>query len=317
MIINGERIAPGEVRKIEVGIAKLPSRSQVDISIVVNRAPRDGPVLLLMGGLHGDEINGVEIVKRIISQNLHSAERGTVICIPLLNIYGFIHFSREVPGGKDINRTFPGSNKGSLASRLAHYLMKDIVPKIDCGIDFHTGGASRANYPQIRCVVQQNSINALADQFAAPFTVNSRYRPKSFRLAASKLGKEILIYEGGESLRFDEFAIQQGINGTLRVMKHLGMIDVAPRAEHRNQIIVESSWVRAKYSGILNLGVKYGEQVAKGAVLGEISDTLGERICTVKSPVDGYIIALNHSPVVHQGDALFHIGKTVRPTSLP
>ncbi|MDH4058187.1 MAG: succinylglutamate desuccinylase/aspartoacylase family protein [Cyclobacteriaceae bacterium] len=310
MIINGEPIGKGEEKVIDVGIAKLPSRSSVDISIVVSRGIKDGPVLLLMGGMHGDEINGVEIVKRVISQKIHQVEKGTVICIPLLNIYGFINFTREVPDGKDINRSFPGNQNGSLAARMAYYLMNDIIPKIDCGIDFHTGGAFRSNYPQIRCHSKGGGNNILADKFNAPFTVHSTYRPKSMRHSAANLGKEILVYEGGETLRFDELAIQQAIDGTQRVMKYLGMTKFAPDARHTNRIIVGSSWIRAKYSGIHNSFVPYGENVKKGMVVGEISNTLGQRIHTIKSPTDGYVIGLNNSPVVHQGDALFHIGKT-------
>lgn len=310
MIINNQTVGPGEVKLIEVGIAKLPSRSSVEISIVVSRGKKDGPVLLLMGGLHGDEINGVEIVKRIIGQKLNKVDCGTVIAIPLLNIYGFIHFSREVPDGKDINRSFPGSRTGSLAARIANYLMKEILPKIDCGIDFHTGGQFRSNYPQVRCSVNTLDNNILAKEFCAPFTVHSAYRPKSMRYAASRMGKEILIYEGGESLRFDELAIQHAIDGTQRIMRHLGMIEYAPVAKHTNRIIVESSWIRAKYSGIHTVHINYGDKVSKGMLIGEISNTLGDTLFKIKSPTDGYVIGLNNNPVVHQGDALFHVGKT-------
>lgn len=158
MILNHQEIQAGETKKIDINIAKLPSRSPIDISITVSRAKKAGPTLLFMAGMHGDEINGVEIVRRIIDQKIYKPTRGTVICIPLLNIYGFIHFSRYVPDGKDVNRSFPGSSKGSLASRVAHYLMQDIIPKIDYGVDFHTGGADRTNYPQVRCVMSDKKM---------------------------------------------------------------------------------------------------------------------------------------------------------------
>jgi predicted deacylase len=314
VVIGTEKIKPGEVKIIEAEIARLPSRSIVTVPIVVSRSKVEGPVLLLMGGLHGDEINGIEIVKRILNKKIHLVKKGTFICIPLLNIFGFISFSRELPDGKDINRLFPGSSNGSLAARLANYLMKNIVPLIDYGIDFHTGGASRTNYPQIRCIINEKFDNDLAKAFSAPFTINSKYRRKSFRYVAKKMGKEILIYEGGESLRFDEFAISEGINGTMRVMKYLGMIESAPNPLTPNVVIQHTSWIRAKYSGILQTLVKYGDVVTKGTVLGIISDTLGETIHKIRSPWEGHIIALNYNPVIHQGDALFHIGQIDKKT---
>ncbi len=309
MIINDVEIAPGNTEKIEVNIAKLPSHSPIDISITVSRAKEDGPTLLLSGGLHGDEINGIEIVRRIIDQGLNVPERGTVICIPIINIYGFIHFSRYVPDGKDVNRSFPGSNTGSLASRVAHYLMKNIIPKIDYGLDFHTGGADRTNYPQLRGVMTDPVNRKLAKAFHAPFTLHSAYRPKSLRKSAARYGKKILVYEGGESARFDEFSIQKGIEGTIRVMKHLDMISrELPPPSHANIMIKKSSWVRAKTSGLFQTNVVYGEKVKKNSILGYITDPFGDFTIPVKSPAFGYVIGLNNNPILHQGDAILHIG---------
>ncbi|MEN7547324.1 succinylglutamate desuccinylase/aspartoacylase family protein [Rapidithrix thailandica] len=308
LFINQTEIVPGESTKIDVNIALLPSHTPINITISVSRAKTEGPVLLLMGGLHGDEINGIEIVRRIIEQSLHVPECGTVICIPILNIYGFINFSREVPDGKDINRSFPGNKNGSLASRVASYLMRHIVPQIDYGVDFHTGGASRSNYPQVRCDFHDAQSQALAEAFHAPFTLNSRPIAKSLRQAASKLGKRILVYEGGESLRFDEFAIAQGIAGTLRLMHSLHMVSQSPLPDHPNQIIKNSSWIRAKNSGLFSSYVHYGEKVYKNQVLGTLTDSFGDFKVQIKAPYSGYIIGINHLPVVHQGDALVHLG---------
>jgi len=308
IIINGEEIEPGTSTKIDVNIARLPSHSSIDIPISIRRAKSDGPVMLLMGGLHGDEINGIEIVRRFILNEDFDLTKGTLICIPVLNIYGFINFSREVPDGKDINRSFPGNKTGSLASRVAYYLMKDIIPQIDYGLDFHTGGASRTNYPQIRCVYT-NLNKELADAFNAPFTLHSKYRYKSLRQVAAKRGKHILVYEGGESMRFDEHAIQHGLDGTLRLMQHLDMVEEAPEADHQNQVIKNSSWVRARQSGLFNSHVEAGSKIFRGQVAGIITDTFGEYNIKVKSPANGYVIGLNNNPVVHQGDAILHIGR--------
>ena len=238
---------------MDIHIAKLPSRSPIDIHILISRARKPGPVLLLTGGLHGDEINGVEIIRRIIQRGYHQPDRGTIICIPIINIYGFIHFSRYVPDGKDLNRSFPGNKKGSLASRVAHYLTHDIIPKIDYGIDFHTGGADRSNHPQIRCVMTDKKNAELATAFSAPFTLHSTLRPKSLRQIAAKNGKKILVYEGGESARFDEKAIRHGISGTLRLLKHLKMRSgkIIP-IKHTNIKVEKSTWLRAQASGIFS-----------------------------------------------------------------
>lgn len=309
MQISDVEILPGETKNVTVNIARLPSHSPIEITITVSRALQEGPTLLLMGGLHGDEINGIEIVRRMIEKGYHIVDRGTTICIPILNVYGFIHFSRYVPDGKDVNRSFPGNKNGSLAARVAYYLMKEIIPQIDYGIDFHTGGADRTNYPQVRCVMTQPKNAELAKAFYAPFTLHSPYRPKSLRWAAGKMGKKILVYEGGESARFDESAINHGINGTLRLMNFLEMrSEPVPEPEFQNIKIKSSSWIRARASGLFLTEVKSGEQVKRNQIVGYISDPFGEFKVPVRSTANGYIIGLNHNPIVHSGDAIMHIG---------
>jgi predicted deacylase len=309
MEIHNTIISPGETKKIDVLIARLPSHSSINIVVTVSRAQKEGPVLLLMGGLHGDEINGIEIVRRVIDQNHHLIDAGTLICIPILNVYGFIHFSRFVPDGKDVNRSFPGNKNGSLASRVAYYLMKDIIPKIDYGVDFHTGGADRTNYPRVRCMISDPLNRQLADAFCAPFTLHSKYRPKSLRQAAARIGKKIIVFEGGESSRFDEFAIQEGINGALRLMKYLKMTSgTVPDPLHNNHLINKSSWVRARVSGIFQSKVACGDLIKKNQIVGHITDPFGDYQLTLKSKYNGYVIGLNNNPIVHQGDALMHLG---------
>jgi len=308
MTINDEQIAPGETRRIEVNIARLPSRSDIDVSITVSRAEKDGPVLLLSGGLHGDEINGTEIVRRIIDQEYHIPAVGTIICIPIINVYGFIHFSRYVPDGKDVNRSFPGNKNGSLASRVAHFLTKEIIPQIDYGIDFHTGGADRTNYPQVRAMMSDPDNKKMAEIFNAPFSLDSKYRPNSLRQTAGKMGKKIIVYEGGEAARFDEYAIQTGIEGTLRVLNHLGMTTRSQKEDSDSIMIKGSSWVRARASGLFQTEVKSGQEVRKNAIVGHITDPFGDFSVPLKAPASGYVIGLNNNPILHQGDAVMHIG---------
>lgn len=309
MIINQTEVPVGRSVNIEVNIARLPSHTPIDIMVTAARAAEPGPTLLLLGGLHGDEINGVEIVRRIIESENHIPERGNVICIPILNIYGFIHFSRNVPDGKDVNRSFPGNKNGSLAARLASYLMNDIIPRIDYGIDFHTGGADRSNYPQVRCLLDDPENRELARAFYAPFTLHAKYRPKSLRQSAAKLGKRIIVYEGGESSRFSELAIGHGIQGTLRLMKHLGMISRSlPEPDHDNHEFMHSSWIRARTSGIFQKLAESGASVKRNQVVGYITDPFGEYRIQLRSPASGYIISINNNPILHQGDAIMHIG---------
>ena len=309
MDINNIAIQPGESTSVEVNIARLPSRAPIDIIVTVARALEPGPVLLLMGGLHGDEINGIEIVRRIIERGLHVPERGTVICIPIINIYGFINFSRNVPDGKDVNRSFPGNKNGSLASRIAYYLMNDIIPKVDYGIDFHTGGADRDNFPQVRCVLNDPVNRELAEAFNAPVTLHATYRPNSLRQSAAKLGKHIIVFEGGESSRLNERAIEHGVNGTVRLMNHLKMSSLAMAPPgYKNQVFMHSSWVRARASGIFQSLVECGDNIRKNQPVGIITDPFGEYRVQLKSHTAGRIISLNHHPVLHQGDAVVHIG---------
>jgi len=228
--------------------------------------------------------------------------------MPIVNVYGFLNYSRDVPDGKDINRSFPGNKSGSLASRVAYHLMHEVIPFIDYGIDFHTGGAMRANYPQVRAVLRDEKNIELAKAFNAPFTIDSPFRPNSLRREASRKGKNIIVYEGGESLRFDQQAIEEGINGTLRLMKHLNMIEWAPEPSEESKIIWNTSWVRAKHAGLFQPNVRCGQLVHKDEWIGTITDPFGEFKEQVIAAETGYVIGLNNIPVINAGDALMHIG---------
>ncbi len=304
--INDQKIGLGENRKINLNIARLPTYTTIDLPVHVYRAKKDGPVLLLTGGLHGDEINGIEIIRRLISTKQVLPEKGTIIALPIVNIYGFLLNVRGVPDGKDINRSFPGIKGGSLARLLAYTLMTKIIPQVDCGIDFHTGGASRANYPQIRCSFNLQNTKELAKAFDAPITLHSTLIPKSFRSASHKKGKPILVYETGESLRFDELGIAKGIDGTLKLMKHLGMISEAPEITG-TKMYRKSGWVRAKNAGLFTPDFELGASIERKQVLGYISDPFGGKKTKVVFSESGVIVGQNNNPIVHKGDALIHI----------
>ncbi|MEP6734651.1 MAG: succinylglutamate desuccinylase/aspartoacylase family protein [Chryseolinea sp.] len=308
IIIAGQEIQPGEFREIDINIARLPSHTVIDTPIYVSRGLEDGPVLALTAGMHGDEINGMEIVRRMLDTGLNKPKRGVTVCMPIVNVYGFLNYSREVPDGKDINRSFPGSKNGSLASRVAYHLMREVIPFVDIGVDFHTGGAMRANYPQVRAVLKDNVNVELAEAFHAPFTIDAPFRPNSLRKEASRKGKNIIVYEGGESLRFDQQAIEEGVSGTLRLMKHLNMIDWAPAPTEETRVIWSTSWIRSRNAGLFQPNVKCGQLVDEGDWVGTITDPFGEFKEQVIAHEKGYVIGLNNIPVVNVGDALMHLG---------
>ncbi len=306
--IAGTSVKLGENAKIEMQVARLPSSTMINIPIHVYRGKEDGPVLLLMAGMHGDEVNGIEIIRRMVVNKSIYPDKGTLIVIPILNIFGFLNYAREVPDGKDVNRSFPGSSRGSLASRIAYLFMKEIFPHVDYGIDFHTGGGSRHNYPQIRCKVDIEAHFELAKAFRAPFILNAKLRDKSLRKEATIKGKPIIVYEAGEAERLDDFSIQEGINGTLRVMNYLGLANHKLKTTEDPIFFQRSSWIRASRSGVFRAFVKPGDHIKKNQLLGSITDPFGEMEYKVKASQTGYIVGLSYSPIISQGDALIHIG---------
>ncbi|MBC7920626.1 MAG: succinylglutamate desuccinylase/aspartoacylase family protein [Ferruginibacter sp.] len=308
IVINGVNVPAGKQVQINIGISRLPTHTLIDLPVFVYRAKTDGPGLLLTAGIHGDEINGIEVLRRLIQEKALLPERGSVIAIPLVNVYGFIASSRNLPDGKDLNRCFPGTPGGSLGTRLAYILMSEVVPHVEYGVDFHTGGARIANYPQIRCTLDNDLTRQLAQAFNAPFTVQADMIDKSFRKEASRKGKTILVYEGGESLRLDEFAIEQGKLGVKRLMQYLAMRKHAESPPPTTTVLRQNTWLRAKASGIFNAFVDYGVPVSKNQPVANITDPYGQAQVTLKSPYDGYVVGLNMMPVVNAGDALVHLG---------
>lgn len=308
-VIDNVNIGLGETANVKINVGKLPSGTRINLMAHVYRSLKPGPCLLVLGGVHGDEINGIEIVRSAIEDNFfEKLNCGSVIAIPLLNVYGFINFSREVPDGKDVNRSFPGSTSGSLASRVARTLTKKILPSVTYGIDFHTGGASRYNYPQIRYSKTDSKAKELAEAFAPPVLLEKPLISKSLRKAAKDMKIPVIVYEGGESIRLDGFSIQKGRDGMQRVMKHLGMLDKAPSISHSQHFFKKSIWLRASHSGMFTWTRTSGSFVQKGEPVGLIKDPFGEKSITVLSSRSGYIIGHNNASVVNQGDALFHVG---------
>ena len=309
MKINGTEVAPGEHKIVKLAVGRLPSGNTIRIQAHVYRSEKPGPCLLVLAGVHGDEINGVEIVRRAITQDYFSPlNMGTVIAIPILNIYGFINFSRDVPDGKDVNRSFPGNSKGSLASRVARTLTKKVLPLCDYVLDFHTGGKSLYNYPQVRYTKSHEESVWLAKLFSAPLLVAKPTIQKSLRKVATDQGKPTLVFEGGESLRYDGFAIQKGLEGLKRVLAGLELSHKTADSTPSVAIIEKTIWLRAPRAGMFLWYKCSGNKVHKGEVLGQINDPYGEGNIKVVANRDGLIIGHNNAAVVSQGDALFQLG---------
>lgn len=308
--ILGVTIGAGEHATVNFEVAKLHTQNSISVPIIIERSKKPGPTVLITAGMHGDEVNGVEIVRQLISKGINKPKKGTIICLPVVNVFGFIHMDREFPDGRDLNRVFPGSKSGSLASRVAHKLMTEIVPYADYILDFHTGGADRFNAAQIRIAPKNEVLNELAQIFGAPFIFNTKYIPKSFRNAVSKQNIPIILFEGGKSAHIDSNITNTAVNGVKRVLHYFGMLSSQFKTTKPKKPIVtikESKWIRAKYSGMFKATIKLNSFVEKGDVLGNITDPYGSFNHFVKAPNSGYIFNINESPIIYQGDAIFHI----------
>ena len=309
MIIDKQEILAGENKKVDIYVSRLPSGTEIFLQCHVFRGKDPGPKVLILAGVHGDEINGIESVRRTLDLGFYNnIKKGSVIVIPLLNVFGFINFSREVPDGKDVNRSFPGSTTGSLASRVAGVLTKMILPNVDYAIDLHTGGASRYNYPQIRFNAGEGKALVLAKVFGAPYLIEKPKITRSFRKIATDLGIVVLVYEAGESVRLDGFSIEIALDGIKRVLHHMGMIDSAPERRHDMVYFRSTGWLRATRAGLFTWSRCSGAVIKKGEPLGTIHSPQGDYKNRILGKSDGYIIGHNNASVVHNGDALYHIG---------
>ncbi len=312
IIIGNETVIPGKSKLLKISIDRLPTGTLIDIPIYVFNGKKPGPTLLVQAGLHGDEINGIEIVRRMLQDKRFSVSKGAVIAVPILNIFGFIHYSRDVPDGKDVNRSFPGTKTGSLASRIAFHYTSEILRQIDYAIDLHTGGGQRHNFPQVRYTEKDEESRELAEIFNAPFSLPSRLIRGSFRNVAFRMGKPTIVYEAGESMRFDDVAIKEGIHGILNIMRHFGMVR-KPDPDHLINrptcLLEERRWLRAHTAGMFVPEMTNGAPMKKGQRLGFITDTYTRYHKNIRAPFDGYVICINHQAVVNQGDALFHVGR--------
>ena len=309
--IGGLSLKPGSAETIELEVSVLANSTRFDLPVHVIHGEKTGPCFFMSAAIHGDEIQGVEIIRRVLAAIRGQALAGTVLAVPIVNSFGFLTHSRYMPDKRDLNRSFPGSDRGSLASLLADLFFSQVVARSNYGIDYHTAALHRTNLPQIRLSPDAPDLMKLADAFGPRVILSSKLRDGSLRQAAAKIGVQMLLFEGGEALRFDEVAIDAAVQGTLRLLKHLGMIKVAlPLPPHIKPIHSSSSiWLRAPEGGLLHSPRRAGDRVAAGEEVGAITGPLGENPVPVVASDEGIIIGRTLLPIVNRGDALFHIAR--------
>ncbi len=319
--IGSDEISPGQRRTVNLPVADLYTNTTLSMPVRVINGRHAGPTVFITAAVHGDELNGVEIIKRFLRLSSLKRLKGCLIAVPVVNVFGFINRSRYLPDRRDLNRAFPGREQGSIAARLANLVATALVANSDYGIDLHTGAIDRTNLPQIRGNLSNPEVLRLAKEFGAPVIIDANLRDGSLRQFAAENDVPMLLYESGEALRFDELSIKAGIRGIGRVLRALDML---PKRTTKRPLIepvqaTRTTWVRAPGSGIVRPVCRLGERVKAEQLLATISDPFGEIEVKVLASTSGIVIGRSTSPLSHEGDALFHLaevadGKEARAT---
>ncbi|KGN36942.1 succinylglutamate desuccinylase/aspartoacylase family protein [Knoellia subterranea] len=323
--IGTVKVRPGHTREIGLPITKLVTGSEISLPVRVIHGRHDGPVVWVNAAIHGDEVVGVEVIRRVLSRLSAKTFRGTLLAVPIVNVHGFMAGDRYLPDRRDLNRSFPGSARGSLAGRIAHLMMREVIDKCEVGIDLHTGSDRRTNLPQIRADLDDPRTRALAEAFGAPVIVHAKLRDGSLRAAARERGATVLLFESGEAMRFDAWAIEAGVAGVLRVLAALDMVDAdtlnndALATPPPVLVSRRTGWVRARRTGIVNLDATLGQRVEVGDRLGGLSNSFGKTLRLVKADRSGVVIGRTTAPLVNRGDALVHIAEIegAEPPGIP
>ncbi|HJM73318.1 MAG: succinylglutamate desuccinylase/aspartoacylase family protein [Acidimicrobiales bacterium] len=309
IIIGGHEVRQGTTDHFELPIGRLVTGTDMALPVRVVHGAKPGPTAWLNAAIHGDEVGGVEVITRVLRDLDPMAMRGTVLAVPVVNVWGFMGGDRFLPDRRDLNRSFPGSPSGSLAAQIAHLFMTEVVGRSVVGIDLHTASDHRSNLPQIRADLDDPETRRLAEAFSAPVMVHARNRAGTLRQAATRRGATVLLYEAGEALRFDETAIATGVDGVRRVLAAIEMIDGPTAAEDPSAESRAAGWVRAGRSGILHLSVDLGDRVEHRQVLGTIDDAFGNAVAAVRASRGGMVIGVTRSPLVNRGDAVAHLAE--------
>ena len=309
--LNGVSVLAGSMATVDLAISRLSTHTPLALPVRVLHGTRPGPVMFVSACVHGDEIIGVEIIRRLLSRISPKRLTGTLLLIPVVNVLGFIMHQRYLPDRRDLNRSFPGTSRGSLAGQLAHAFSSQIISRCQLGIDIHSAALHRSNLPQIRISSGRPAAFELAMAFGAPAVISAPLRPGSLRQMAAEMDVDVLVYESGEALRFDELAIRVGVKGVLRVMAHQGMLRRSEGDEVPARPVVSqrTHWIRAPQGGIFRATRRPGELVQAGATLGHLADPFGDSDQPVTAHTEGLIIGRSNLPIVNQGDALMHIAQ--------
>ncbi len=309
--IGTHEIAPGTRATVALPISVFANHTPAELAIHVIHGKRPGPAIFVSGGIHGDEVIGVEICRRLLRAPNLDTLRGTLVVVPVVNGFGFLNHSRYLPDRRDLNRSFPGSSGGSLAARLAKLFLNEVVLRCDLGIDLHSAAIHRTNLPQIRISPGNRRTRALAQVFGTPVVMTSALRDGSLRGEAKERGVDVLLYEAGEGLRFDETSVRAGVAGILRVLQHEGMVAArgVPKSVSKPVFVADSSWLRAPAGGLVRMFHSEGDLVAEGEVLAAVADPFGAEDVELVAPKAGIIVGRAVLPIVNEGDALFHLGE--------
>ena len=309
-VLGGQEIPKGSNITINLELPKLYN-TPTQLPVHVIRGKKEGPTIFISAAIHGDELNGIEIIRRLRKLNILKRVKGTLILVPIVNVYGIMTLSRYLPDRRDLNRSFPGSTKGSLASRVAKIFFDEIVRKCNLGIDLHTASIHKSNLPQVRTNIDNEYTFTLAKAFKAPVVLHSELRDGSLRAVAQDEGIPILLYESGEALRFDEKSIRIGVHGIVNVLRESGMLPkIAAKIVKKTPIITRTSqWMRSSGSGMIRTIKALGDIVRQDEVIAFIDEPLGDKSFELKAPFDGVIIGKSAIPLVQEGDAIFHIAK--------
>jgi predicted deacylase len=307
--IGDMQVPAGTRREIGLPIARMVTGAEITLPVLVVHGRHEGPSVWVDAAIHGDEVVGIEIIRRVLSGIDAKRLGGTLIAVPIVNVHGFMNGDRYLPDRRDLNRSFPGSARGSLAGQIAHLMMTQVVQRCEVGIDLHTGSDHRSNLPQIRADLDDPGTRALAETFGAPVMIHARLRDGSLRYAAREHGAKVLLYEAGEAWRFDEWAISAGVTGVRRVLASLGMIEEVPDQGSSTVESRRTGWVRAGRSGIVQIERKLGDTVTVGSRLGVIFDSFGRQLSAIKATRSGIVIGRIEAPLVNRGDAVVHIAE--------
>lgn len=306
---GGKLVRPGDVAQVDLKVSETVSHQPGRIPVIVIRGSEPGPTLYVTSAVHGDEINGVAIVRHLIAGLAGRLDRGTLIAVPVANRFGFDANDRYLPDRRDLNRHFPGDPRGHMASRIADHLFRKVVQISDAGIDLHTAAAGNSNLCHIRGDADNPRVKELMRASGVPILVHSDGPKGSLRRAATEAGIPSILFEAGEAGRFHRHAVEIGHHAVLQLLSEAGMVEGRLRRPPFQTLVRRSEWVRSDHGGILDLRVEPGDLVAKGQELGTIYDPYGRHVDHVKSDRSGVVLGIATDPLINPGMALVHVGE--------